>query len=532
MVVTVQLPDAAGVKGHVPHAVHDERIDGQVLQHHVRALVFGGGKAQNAESPGCFYVVHDEAVHDKSTVFIGDAVYGGSFQRSLADDERILSRAEPQSLTCGLLPVPVGGGRHSAGRHREADAVACGLKRHIGAIRSGDGPALKDGAVQWARPPQIDILILVKGAAVAGEHGAAVGQGELIVLLVFCCDPAGIAKRAEHGAVARLEHIAGGTHGRCAEYELGGTGVIVVQVAGLAVAGLITQHQTACRVAQLELAAAADGRVVDGGLAGRAAGNGHIAARVHGEVFAAHGTVGAGDAHSAVAGDVRAAGDSLCSGGTAGDDDAGAGRDVQVALHSRAGGAVQHHVHAGRGDGERLEVGSGDGEGAVCGGVLQHNVAAGGTHNGPVPVLLRAKIELVKDDGVRGAVLGGGRCRGCGGVRCGAGGFCQRRRAEAESHGRRQYGRREAPGERVQFHAKFLLVRAGSARRALPQYFRPKYTIKRRAICANPREWGRNMREWREKAERTAAAGTSRFFPQQKTPADRGKSVNGGRGDV
>ena len=40
------------------------------------------------------------------------------------------------------------------------------------------------------------------------------------------------------------------------------------------------------------------------------------------------------------------------------------------------------------------------------------------------------------------------------------------------------------------------------------------------------------MREWREKAERTAAAGTSRFFPQQKTPADRGKSVNGGRGDV
>ena len=75
MVVTVQLPDVAGVKGHVPHAVHDERIDGQVLQHHVRALVFGGGKAQNAEGLGCIYVLHDEG-----TIFIGDASYGVSLQ--------------------------------------------------------------------------------------------------------------------------------------------------------------------------------------------------------------------------------------------------------------------------------------------------------------------------------------------------------------------------------------------------------------------------------------------------------------------
>ena len=75
MVVIVQLPDAAGVKGHVPHAVHDERIDGQVLQHHVREFVFGGGKAQNAEGLGCFYLVHDEGA-----VFIGDAVYGVSLQ--------------------------------------------------------------------------------------------------------------------------------------------------------------------------------------------------------------------------------------------------------------------------------------------------------------------------------------------------------------------------------------------------------------------------------------------------------------------
>ena len=102
------------------------------------------------------------------------------------------------------------------------------------------------------------------------------------------------------------------------------------------------------------------------GRAFTAADDGHVAARIHGEVFAAHGTVGAGDAHSAVAGDVRAAGDSLCSGGTAGDGDAGAVRDGQVALHGRAGGAGQHHVHAGRGDGERPEVGAGDGEGATA----------------------------------------------------------------------------------------------------------------------------------------------------------------------
>ena len=44
---------------------------------------------------------------------------------------------------------------------------------------------------------------------------------------------------------------------------------------------------------------------------------------------------------------------------------------------------------------------------------------------------------------------------------------------------------------------------------------------------SNLREWGRNMREWREKAEWTASAGTSRFFPQQKTPADRGKAEQG-----
>lgn len=188
-------------------------------------------------------------------------------------------RAEPQSLACGLLPV--GGGRHSAGGHREADAVVLLLKPHGDAVLFGDGPARKGGAVRRALQDQMHFFARIEHrSALGGICRRAAGQGERIALLVLCGEPGEVLVAAVNGALFKPTGKAAVPILRRADNDLGGgVCVDVVQDADVtAAADGIRQDAAAQGVEQFELAAAADDGTVDGGVVGRAAGDGDIAA--------------------------------------------------------------------------------------------------------------------------------------------------------------------------------------------------------------------------------------------------------------